>query len=85
MGRGEGFFWFSGIPDVPRSVIFKRKVIVLHYGFDFYRVCGSRKKGIISMCHVEVFRILQGGGSREIISPDPAEMGFIFLKAGFPP
>lgn len=37
------------------------------------------------MCHVEGFRILQDGGSREIISPDPAESGFISLRAGFPP
>lgn len=68
-----------------RLVIFKEAVIVLRYGFDFYRVCGSRRKGPFPVCHVKVFRILRGGGSREIISPDPAEMGFISLKAGFPP
>lgn len=37
------------------------------------------------MCHVEVFRILQGGESREIIFPDPAEMGFISLRVDFSP
>lgn len=68
-----------------RSVIFKEAVIVLRYGFDFYRVCSSRRKNLISVCHVEVFRILQGGESKGVIPPDPAEMGFIFLKAGFPP
>ena len=68
-----------------RSVIFKEAVIVLHYGFDFYRVCGLVRKGPFPACHVEVFRILQGDGSMEIIFPDPAEMGFISLKAGFSP
>jgi hypothetical protein len=70
---------------VIRSVIFKEAVIVLHYDFDFYRVCGSRKKCLISMCHVKVFRILQGGRSKGVIPPDPEKKGFISLKAGFPP
>jgi len=70
---------------VIRSVIFKEAVIVLHYGLGFYRVCGSRRKGPFPACHIKVFRILQGGEFREIIFPDPAEMGFISLKAGFSP
>jgi len=37
------------------------------------------------VCHVEVFRILQGGGFREIIPADPAGTDFFSLRAGFPP
>ena len=68
-----------------RLVILKRRVIVLRYGLGFGLVCGSRGKGPFPACHIKVFRILQGGEFREIIFPDPAEMGFIFLKAGFSP
>jgi hypothetical protein len=70
---------------VIRSVIFKEAVIVMHYGFDFYRVCSPRRKCLVSMCHVEGFRILQGGRSKGVIPPDLEKKGFIFLKAGFPP
>lgn len=45
-GVGKGFFWSSGIPDLVRSVIFKRRVIVPDYCFGFCRVrrC-CRKEG----------------------------------------
>ena len=66
-------------------MIFEGAVTVLRYGLDFYQVCGSCRKDLFPVCHVEVFRILQGGGSREIIPADPAETNFFSLRAGFPP
>jgi len=65
---------------VIRSVIFERRVIVLNCVLDFYLFCGPFRKGLFSVCHVEVFRILEGGGSREIIPADPAGIGFFSLR-----
>lgn len=79
-GYGKGFFWFNRIPDVIRSVIFKGAVTVVHYGLDFYRVCGSCRKPLFPVCQIEVFRIIQGGGSREIIPADPAGISFFSLR-----
>jgi hypothetical protein len=66
-------------------VIFEEAVIVLRYNLGFHQVCGSRKKRLVSMCHVEGFRILQGGGLKGVIPPDPEKKGFISLKAGLSP
>ena len=66
-------------------MIFKEVLTVKHYDFDFCLVCNSRRKGLSLMCHIEVFRILQGGGSKDIIPGDSTKMVFIFLQEVFPP